>query len=288
MELKFRDYIYLIFITITPFLFILLSLKLFANQNLIMNNSIFWLLISILILIFIITLIISLMYTINHINNQKKGLKKIIHIILLFIFNIVYIPFYYGLFIAKEKFIGLLLPVINMGTIIVFSFASSFCMLNYFKRLDEKNIIVSNDISYLSTNNLFTINVTSNYRCNNDLGNYVVACDNDADDSFLGIYSYNYGDYTSSQLDDIYNFHLEQTQEYIYEAGFIYEEIIVEELVILKYDNMSVLYMGIDYDIDNDLINDYRLIIIKEVPNNENIVSDFNELINSIEFVGNN
>ena len=79
----------------------------------------------------------------------------------------------------------------------------------------------------------------------------------------------------------------ETVKEYINEAGYEYEEIIIEELVILKYDNMNVLYMGIDYDIDNDDVNDYRLIIIKEVLDYENVVSDFNELVNSIEFVGN-
>lgn len=286
MELRFKDYVYMTFITTTPFLFLLLSLKFFANKNFIMNDVVFWILISILIFIFVLSLIISLLYTINDINNNQKGFKKFIHIILLFVFNIVYIPLYYGLFMVKEKFIGLLLPLVSIGTIVLFYFASNNYILNYLKKLDDKNISVSTTFKYLSNNKLFTINVTKDYRCNNDLGDYVVSCDNNSDDSFIGIYSYNYTEYTPAQLDDIYNFHLEQTKEYINEAGYEYEEIIVEELVILKYDNMNVLYMGIDYDTNNDLINDYRLIVIKEVLDYENVINDFNKLLNSIEFIG--
>ena len=65
MELRFKDYVYMTFITTTPFLFLLLSLKFFANKNFIMNDIVFWILISILIFVFVLSLIISLLYTIN-------------------------------------------------------------------------------------------------------------------------------------------------------------------------------------------------------------------------------
>ena len=288
-DLKFKDYVYITYIGVMPFLLLMLSLKFFANEKFIFNDTIFWILIIILSIVFVLSFIISLLYTIEHILNLQYGfVRKSIHLILLFIFNMVYIPFYYGIYMVIEKALGLFMPFVNIGTIVLFFFASNNYILDYFKKLDAKNILVNTNYTYLSKNDLFNIKVTKDYSCNKDMGEYVISCDKEEDDSFLGIYSYSYKDYSMGQLDDIYYFHLEQTKDYIKEADYEYTEELGDKIVVLKYSDMVVLYKGIDCDIDNDGNYDYRLIIIKEVPEHDDVIKEFDELVNSIEFVGTN
>jgi len=287
-NLKFKDYVYITYIGVMPFLLLMLSLKFFANEKFIFNDTIFWGIIIILSLVFVLSFIISLLYTMEHILNLQRGfIRKTIHFVLLILFNVIYIPFYYGIYMVNEKALGLFMPIVNIGTIVLFYFASNSYILDYFKNLDEKNIVVNTNYTYLSKDGLFTIDVTKDYSCNKDMGEYVIACDRSGDDSFLGVYSYNYNDYSMGQLDDIDNFHLEQTKEYITEASFEYLEEVIDDVVVLSYSDMVILYKSIDYDIDNDDNYDYRLIVIKEVLREDDVLLNFNELIDSIEFVGN-
>lgn len=287
MELKFKDYVYITFISVTPFLLLLLSLKFYFSDKFVLNEVIYWILIIILFFISIITLITTLFYTINHILNEQNTIfKKIIHFILLIVFNVVYIPFYYGFYLVNEKLLGIIMPIVNIGVIVLFSFASNQYILDYFRQLDSKNFFLPTDTTYLSKNNLFTIDVTFDYVCNDEMGDYVVACDNHNDDSFLGVYSYEYSKYSLGQLDDMYYFHLNQTKEYIENALYDYEEFIDDDMVILTYnEDICVLFKSIDYDVDNDNNYDYRLIVIKEVSYYPDMINDFNSLVNSIQFV---
>ena len=288
MELKPRDYVFISLISIFPFLLILLSFKFYFQSKFILNNTIFWILISVLGVIFIVSFIICLFYTLDHIIYKQKILwKKIIHFMMLFFFNIIYIPFYYGNYFIKEKLLGYFVPIINIIVLVFFSFACNSYILKYFEKLDKEKIVLNSNFTYLSNDGLFTIDVLEGYTCDKTLGDYVVACDNINDDSFLGVYSYNYQDYSLVQLDEVYLFHIEQTINYITDAGYSYEIMEDDDKVIFVYnENMCIIVKKSDYDINYDKVNDYRLVIIKEVSYHDNMIDDFNNLINSIRFVG--
>lgn len=288
MKLNFRDYSFISFIALFPFILLLVSLKFSFPDKFLISGYVFWILIIILSMVFILSFIISLFYTLDHIiYKQKKVTFKIIHLILLFLFNLIYVPFYYAFFINDEKIIGIFVPLINIFLIVFFSFSVKNLYLSYSLKLDKDTILIKDDFTYISKDGLFSIETSIDYSCDKTLGDYVVSCDNKLDDSFIGIYNYNYQNYSMGQLDEIYRFHLNQSKTYIKEAGFIYKEEITNDIDILTYNNdMCVLMKKIDYDINNDHEYDYRLVIIKEVLYNENMINDFNNLINSIQFVG--
>lgn len=286
MQLKFRDYSFITFISLFPFILLLLSLKFSFSDKFLIGGTIFWILIIILTFIFVLSFIISLFYTLDHII-YKQDKFKVIHLILLVIFSLIYVPFYYSFFMINEKSIGVFVPLINILLITFFGFSIKNMYLSYSLNLDKENILIKDDFTYLSKDELFTIETSIDYSCDKTLGEYVVSCDNKLDDSFIGIYNYDYQDYSMGQLDEIYRFHLNQSKTYIKDAGYEYIESLDEDIDILTYNNdMCVLMKKIDYDINNDNEYDYRLIIIKEVLYNENMINDFNNLINSIQFVG--
>jgi len=284
VKLKFRDYIFVVFISVFPFLLLLISLRFTFYDKFVLNNTLFWILIIILSFIALISLIISLFYVLDHIIYYQKKFK-FIHLILLFIFNLIYVPFYYGNYMVNEKLLAYFTPLFNIFVIFFFGFTINNSFLDYSQKLDDKNILFTNKFTYLSKDELFTINIDRDYTCKRDMGDYVIACDNNNDDSFLGIYSYKYSKYSLGQLDQVFKFHLNQTKNYISEAGFDFSEVIVNDITILSYDDMDILLTYIDYDINFDGFNDYRLILFKEVLSNEKELDEFNNFISSIRFV---
>lgn len=287
MNLKLKDYLIVTTISLTPFLFLLIVFKYYFSDKIVIDDKIFLILIILCTIILIITFIFSLFYILEDIHFKKEKLsKKIIQFTNTILFNLLYLPVYYiKNSLNKNIFYGLTFVILDILLISLSFNIFENKFLNYMSELDKKNIVISEKYYYRDKNNLFRIKIDTKYVCNNDLGDYKIACDNQNDDSFIGIYSYNYQEYTPAQLNEVDNFHLLQTESYIKEAGYEYSIIEDNDLKVIMYDeDMSVFYKAIDYDINNDQINDYHLIVIKEVLYTDNAIIEFNELINNIEF----
>lgn len=287
MNLKLKDYLIVTTISLTPFLFLLIVFKYYFSDKIVIDDKIFLILIILCTIILIITFIFSLFYVLEDIHFKKEKLsKKIIQFTNTILFNLLYLPVYYiKNSLNKNIFYGLTFVILDILLISLSFNIFENKFLNYMSELDKKNIVISEKYYYRDKNNLFRIKIDTKYVCNNDLGDYKIACDNQNDDSFIGIYSYNYQEYTPAQLNEVDNFHLLQTESYIKEAGYEYSIIEDNDLKVIMYDeDMSVFYKVIDYDINNDQINDYHLIVIKEVLYTDNAIIEFNELINNIEF----
>ena len=81
-----------------------------------------------------------------------------------------------------------------------------------------------------------------------------------------------------------YKFHIDQTKNYIVEAGYEFNEEVIDDAIRLSYtNNMEVYLKYIEYDLDNDNVNDISLVIIYELTTNEDNINKFNKLVNSIK-----
>ena len=81
-----------------------------------------------------------------------------------------------------------------------------------------------------------------------------------------------------------YKFHIDQTKNYIIEAGYEFNEEVIDDTIRLSYtNNMEVYLKYIEYDLDNDNVNDISLVIIYELTTNEDNINKFNKLVNSIK-----
>lgn len=273
---------FIIFLTsFIPCFIIILFLKLLKYlKEILIKDAYYYIALSFSSILVILLLLLSL-YVIYHIVNSNKTYKKRFkYLIILLIFNIFYIPIYIFSNIIKLKKESY--PMIIMLFIIL-----SFYILIPLKDDKSKDIkpIIYNSI--ISKNNLFTISLTDNYACSNDSGEYVISCNSDFDDSYIGIYSYEYQKHNKNELDDIYQFHLNQTISYIMEAGYLYYIEVIDNINHIYYDNnkMEVLIKYIDYDVNNDNKYDYRLIVVNEfLKKNTYLKDDFRGIINSIKF----
>ena len=147
----------------------------------------------------------------------------------------------------------------------------------------KKNIVVlESDFNYADRDNIYTIHVNKNYTCRHDLGEYSIACDNYNDDSFIGIYNYIKDDFSEAEIDNIYEFHINQAINYIEEKNYKYDIEEINDIVVISYNNMNVLLKQVNYYSHDKY---YSLVVMKEVLSKENNLNEFQNMVDSIQFL---
>lgn len=282
--MKFKDYIYILYIALLPFTLSLIILRL--NRVGLFTNKLYYYIIILLSLLTIITFVWSLFYTLDDLLYREKNitLRNFIIAIMLF-FSPLYIPIHYIVnYYKKYHFISYFLVIL-----FIFSFYYSYYTFDKYnlkleKEYDDRTIIIKDNFDYLFDNDQFKVHIDFNYICQQDKGDYRLFCDNNLDDSFIGIYSYDMDNYSDSELLKAYKFHIDQTKEYIIEAGYTFIEELNDDIIVLTYnDKMQVYIKYTEYDINNDNSNDISLIVIYELAKDDNNINRFNNLINSIK-----
>ncbi len=284
MDIKFRDYIYIIYIALLPFTLSLIILRL--NNIGLFTSKIYYYIILLCSIITLITFVWSLLYTLDDTIYKEDYLavRNLKLAILLFV-SPLYIPVHYVCSNYKKySFISIILV-----SIIYASFYFSLTTFNKYnlkiqEEFDKKDIVIKDHFDYYFDNDNFVVNIDFNYVCQKEKGDYRLFCDNKLDDSFIGIYSYIIDNYSTDELRKAYQFHIDQTKEYIVEAGYEFSEDTKDDVIILTYtNNMEVFLKYVEYDLDDDSVNDISLIIIYELTKDDNNIIKFNKLVDSIK-----
>ena len=274
-----KNYNYMLTILLYPFMLVLSYLKL---TNIIRGSLYTWL-ILIMLFVFVSSFIMSIYNAADSILKSDKKWR----IFPLILFSIFYLPIYYTKFISKEeKYLGFILVLISIPfTIITYN----LCLKKISLFLDDayKNYIVLNEnYVYISANQLFSINVDKTFRCSNDnIGDYVISCDRLADDSFIGIYSYDVSYDDENDLVEKLDFHVKQVISYIEENGYTYDMSNENGIIKIEYDTNGILISQHNYWI-NDI--KYSLIIMKEMPKEYINYEEYQKMIASIQFLNYN
>lgn len=274
-----KNYNYVITILLYPFL-LLISYLYFSSS---LNGDFYLYLIVAMLIIFIPSFIMSLYGVVEEILNSKSKWR----IILLVIFSYFYLPIYYTKYVSKEeKYLGYFIVILS-GVSSFFAFnAFNKKIYSFLTNAYKNNVVINDRFIYTSVDKLFTINVSKDFRCNqNNIGDYVVYCDKLDDDSFIGIYSYNVTDYDDDEISDILEFHLKQTEEYIKEKEYVSEVKKINDIFVINYNNMIILLTEKNYVTEN---GNYSLIIIKEMPKELEDIEEFQKMIETIYFLNYN
>ena len=183
-----KNYNYILTIMLYPFLLLLEFLMLKG----ILKSNLYLYLILIMFLIFVPSFIMSLYNASEEILSSKRKWR----IILLIFFSFIYLPIYYTKYVAKEeKYLGVILCILSL--------ILSYFTYDYFNKWSTRilnsfyrdSYAVSSNFTYITSDGLFAIDISNDFRCkNSDIGDYVISCDKEDDDSFIGIYRYNVTD----------------------------------------------------------------------------------------------
>ena len=271
--MKLKEDSFIIAICLFPMTLLLLILRL-TNF---LKSDMYYYLILIMGFVFLITFIISLFYIVDEVINSKNW-QRIFFVLLI---PLIYLPIYYVKYVnSEDKYLGYILPIVNLGLIfgLYFSFNSFF--RNYYVNKEKDNIVLKKTFKFLDKNEEFTINVDNTYTCNNNLGDYAIACDRSVDDSFIGIYSYKEKEFSEAKLDVLKEYHFDEIVDIIEENGYETEIEEINEITLIKYSNMEVLFTQKQY-YENEKV--YSLIIIKECPSYDDNLKDFEKMIKTIE-----
>ncbi len=270
-----KNYNYAVTIILYPFLITLSYLKLSHY----LKSELYTYLILALLIIFIPSFIMSLYSAAEAILTSKKKWR----IILLILLSIFYLPIFYTKNIVKEeKYLGILLFIISIPLTYITFEACYKEVDKLFQRAYKVYVVIDENYIHYSSNKLFSINVDKTFRCNeDDMGEYVIACDRLEDDSFIGIYSYDITNEDEYDINDKFEFHLGQVLEYIEESGNTYEVYNDDAIVRIEYGENVVLMTQSNY-----LLTDsrYSLIIMKEMPKEYLSVEEYQKMIDSISF----
>jgi len=270
MDLKERSFI--ISLILFPFnlgIFILRIINFF-------KSNIYDYVIIILSIIFIFYFIVCLFYTVDEILNSSKKLR----IILLLLFPFLYLPFYYGKYISnKEKILSYSIIILNLLLIIGFYLTFKNKLTNYI--FDNEKVIVKEEFNYVDKLGLFTILINKNYVCDY-LEGYDLTCDDNSNDSFIGIYTYEEESFSEGKKDDIKDFHIDEIISYIKENNYTYNEEEIDDYIKITYNDMAIILKSILYNYNN---KEYLLIIIKESPDYEDNIIDLEKIIETITFI---
>lgn len=283
MNLKFRDYIYIIYMSLLPFTLTLIILRL--NNIGLFTSKLYYYVILLSAVITVISFVWSLLYTLDDVIYKDEFMPiKNIKLTLLGIFSIFYIPVHYICNNYKKySFVSILLIGIFITTFYFSINSFNKYAVKIEEEYDKKAIVMKNDFDYYFDDDLFVVNIDFNYVCQKEQGDYRLYCDNKKNDSFIGIYSYIIDNYTSDELKKAYTFHVDQTKQYIVEAGYTFTEEVIGDAIVITYnDNMQVFMKEAFYDIDYDSHNDICLVLIYEIPINENNLVNFYSFTNSI------
>ena len=235
-----------------------------------------------MITIFIPSFIMSLYGILDDILNSKSKWR----IIFAILFSIFYIPYYYTRYISKQEiYFGILIPILTILLSVVTYKITLQKLGLLFDSFYMHKVIINEHYSYESNNKLIKIDVDKSFRCDSNIGNYLISCDRLQDDSFIGIYSYDVTDYSLKEIEDIIDFHINQTIGYILDNGYTYEIDNTESIIKIYYNNMVILLTQNNY-----IINDkkYSLIIMKELPNELLDINEYKKMIESIAFLNYN
>lgn len=273
-----KNYNYIITIILYPLILILSYLLL---VNYIKGSFYIYILLS-MITIFIPSFIMSLYGILDDILNSKSKWR----IIFAILFSIFYIPYYYTRYISKQEiYFGILIPILTILLSVVTYKITLQKLGLLFDSFYMHKVIINEHYSYESNNKLIKIDVDKSFRCDSNIGNYLISCDRLQDDSFIGIYSYDVTDYSLKEIEDIIDFHINQTIGYILDNGYTYEIDNTESIIKIYYNNMVILLTQNNY-----IINDkkYSLIIMKELPNELLDINEYKKMIESIAFLNYN
>lgn len=276
--MRLRDYNYILTILLYPFIMFLIFLRLSDY----LKGLFYSYLISIMILVFIPSFIMSLYMVLEEILKSNKKWR----VIFLILFSVIYLPFYYTKYVSKgEMFFGIVIILLD----ILFSYLTyqtfNKKLYDYLIKSYRDNFMISENYVYISKNNLFMINVSENYRCDNNMGDYVISCDNLLDDSFLGVYSYDVTDYEEEEIKEILDYHINQVIEYVESEGYEANIDNNGNIVIINYQKMSILLSQNNYYIGDSI---YSLIIMKELKSELSNIIEYQKIIESIRFLNYN
>ena len=273
-----RNYNYIITIMLYPFI-VILSYFLLTNS---LVGKFYLYLLLIMLVIFIPSFIMSIYCATEEILNSKRKWR----IIILILFSIFYLPVYYTKNVSKqEMYLGVSLPIIC----IVFSVLTYDESIKSLQKVVDSvylnKVDVKEHFTYTSKNNLIKIDVDKSFRCNNNTGDYIVSCDREEDDSFIGIYYYDTTDYSEGKIRDIFDYHLEQIVEFIEDEGYDYKIESSDEIIRVYYNDMVVLLSQ-----NNFIVGDgkYTLIVLKEAPIKLMDEEEYQKMIESVEFLNYN
>ena len=182
----------------------------------------------------------------------------------------------------KDKCISYGLFVLNILLIIGFYFSFKNFFSNYIVLKGRENFILKETFDYVSKDNIFTIKIDKNFRCDSTLEGYSIACENNNNDSFIGIYTYEDNNFNQGKLDDILSFHFEEILNVVKENNYESNIEYLDNCVKINYNNMTILLTQKNYFFED---MGYSLIIIMEIRNNESSIEDFEKVIESIQFL---
>ena len=284
MDIKLKDYIYIIYIALLPFTLTLIILRL--NRVGLFTSKIYYYIILLCSVITLITFVWSLLYTLDDIIYKEDMLviRNMKLAILLFV-SPLYIPIHYVCSnYRKYSFISIILVSIMCASLYYSLTTFNKYNLKIQESFDKQDIVIKDHFDYYFDYDTFVVNIDFNYVCQKEKGDYRLFCDNKLDDSFIGIYSYIIDNYSSDELMKAYKFHIDQTKNYIIEAGYEFNEEVIDDAIRLSYtNNMEVYLKYVEYDLDKDSNNDISLVIIYELTTNEDNINKFNKLVNSIK-----
>lgn len=274
-----KNYNYILTIMLYPFILLLELLMLKG----ILKSNLYLYLIIIMVIIFIPSFIMSLYNTLEEIFNSKRKWR----VIFLVLFSLFYLPIYYTKYVSKEeKYLGFILCLSSLVLSYFVCNYGNIWMSKLFKDLYKNSVLINEHFTYTSSDNLFSIDVSSDFRCkNNDIGDYAISCEKLGDDSFIGVYRYDITDYGEKEIIDILTFHLNQSLEYISESGYEGKVNKEDEIIEINYHDMVVLLTQKNYDFGN---NKYSLVIIKEMPKDNEDKGEFQKMIETIKFLNYN
>lgn len=272
---KIRENTFTLALVTFPFLLILCILKI----NNILKSNLYSYLILFMGIIFVIAFIFSLFFALDEILNSDN--KK--RVVLLMLFPIIYLPIYYTKYIYKnERVFGYATSILTIVLLSGLFFSVKTFVRDYMLNINKRDLVLVSTYDLMDKNKNFTMKINNNFVCTNKLGDYVISCDDNSTDSFIGIYSYKKYSFSQGELDDIMDHHLEETIKYIKEKNYTYEVERINNFIRVTYNNMVVL-MERKMHVSNN--NTYCLVIIHETSQeNENII-DFENSIENIEFL---
>ena len=270
-----KDNIFITTIILFPFilLFYILRFTDFLKSNL------YYYIIIVLSLIFIFCFIETLFFMLDDIiKSNKRG-----RIIFVFLIPFIYIPIYYFKNISSnDKYLSIFISILNISLIIGFFFSFKGVFTNYINLNNKNKIVLKDTFEYADKSNKFTIKINKDYRCDSKLEGYVIACDNLINDSFIGIYSYEDNNFNQGKIDDILSFHFEKILNVIKENNYESNIEYLDNLVRISYNDMVILLTQRNYFFKD---NGYSLIIISESKDYPDNIKDFENVIETIEFI---
>ena len=224
----------------------------------------------------------SFIMTLYGVSEEIFASKRKWRIVFLLLFSVFYLPIYYTNNISKERVFGIFVLLIDLIASFYFYNTARNKLASFFNSIYENSVIINDHLTYTSVNKLFSFSVDNSYRCVSNMGDYVVSCDRNIDDSFIGIYSYDITDMSEEEINDLFEFHLNQTISYIEESLYTPEVDNNGEVTIINYNDMSILFTQRNYLLEENY--SYSLIIIKELPKEDLDFIEFQKMIESITF----